>query len=135
MSFVQKVADGAKNLGLRAMDLGGMASVKARDLTKKSSELLEYTRLKGELRRMEREMENNLAGIGALYYQQHSGRENVGEELERLLEATKELEQEMKELEQQIIDAQPAQPRCADCDRELPEGGQYCSYCGKKVVE
>lgn len=135
MSFVQKIADSAKHLGSRAKDLGGMAGVKARDLTKKSSELLEYTRLKSELRRMEREMENNLAGIGALYYQQLSGQDGVGEELGRLIEATKELELEMKELEQQIVDLQPELPRCTDCEKELPEGGHYCSYCGKKIID
>ncbi|MBF7083140.1 zinc ribbon domain-containing protein [Desulfallas sp. Bu1-1] len=135
MSFIQKIADGAKHLGSRARDLGGIAGGKARDITKKSSELLEYTRLRHELRKMEREMENNLAGIGALYYQQQSGQDGVDEELKRLIESTRELELEMKELEEQIASLQPAPPSCSDCGKDLPDGGKYCSYCGKKIVE
>lgn len=135
MSFIQKIADGAKNLGNKAKDLGGIAGGKAKDITKKSSELLETTRLKHELRKMEREMENNLAGIGALYYQQQSGQEDVKEELNRLIESTRELEKEMKALEEQILSLQPAPPSCSDCGKDLPEGGKYCSYCGKRIVE
>jgi len=135
MSFIQKIADGAKQFGSKAKDLSGKAGDRARDLTKKSSELIELTRMKHELRKMEKEMENNLAGIGALYYQQQTGRDSVDEELKRLIDATKELEIEMKDLEEQINTMQPDAPVCSDCGKELPEGGRFCSYCGKKIVE
>ena len=135
MSFVQKMADSAKQFGSRAKDLSGKAGDRARDLTKKSTELLEVTKMKHELRKMEKEMENNLAGIGALYYQQQTGRDKAEEELKRLIESTKELEIEMKDLEDQINSMQPASPNCTDCGKELPEGGKYCSYCGKKITE
>ncbi|SFR12935.1 zinc ribbon domain-containing protein [Desulfoscipio geothermicus] len=133
MSFIQKIADSAKQLSIRARDFGGMAGDKAKDLTKKSSDLLELTRMKHELRKMEKEMENNLAGIGALYYQQQSGKDNVEEEMQRLLATTRELEQEMKELEAEIAAMQPEQPFCPDCRKELPAGGNFCSYCGKQI--
>ncbi|TYO94925.1 zinc ribbon domain-containing protein [Desulfallas thermosapovorans] len=135
MGFIQRMADSAKQLGNRAKDFGGIAGDKARDITKKSSELIELTKMKHELRKMEREMENNLAGIGALYYQQQSGQDSIAEELLRLLEATKELEKEMKELEEQINQMQPEVPICKDCSKGLPPGGKYCSYCGKQVVD
>jgi DNA polymerase I-like protein with 3'-5' exonuclease and polymerase domains len=133
MSFIQKIADSAKQLSIRARDFGGIAGDKAKDLTKKSSDLLELTKMKRELRKMEREMENNLAGIGALYYQQQSGKDNVEIELHRLLAATRELELEMKELEAEIAAMQPGQPFCPDCNKELPAGGKFCSYCGKQI--
>lgn len=135
MPFIQKIAESAKQLSSRAKDLSGKAGDKAKDLTKKSSELLEVTKMKHELRKMEKEMENNLAGIGALYYQQQTGRDSVEEELKRLIESTKELEIEMKDLEDQISSMQPVPPNCTDCGKELPEGGKYCSYCGKKITE
>jgi len=135
MSFIQKIAERTKQVGSRARDIGGKAGDKARDISKKSSGLLEVTRMKHELRKMEREMENNLAGIGALYYQQQNGYEDSDQELKRLVESTRELEIEMKELEEQIDAAQPGSPKCPDCKKELPEKGSYCSYCGKRVVE
>jgi len=70
-----------------------------------------------------------------LYYQQQSGQDSVAEELGRLLDATKELEKEMKEFEEQIDQLQPEVPTCTDCNRELPTGGKYCSYCGRRVVD
>ncbi len=137
MGFIQKMAESAKQLGNQAKDFSGIAGDKARDISKKSSELFEVTKLKYEIKKMEREMENNLAGIGALYYQQQSGLDDVsvGEELSRLLGDTKELEVQMKELEKQIEDMQPEVPVCADCGKELPAGGKFCSFCGKQVVE
>lgn len=137
MGFIQKMADSAKYLGNQARDLSGIASNKARDISKKSSELFEITKLKYELKKMEREMENNLAGIGALYYQQQSGLDDVsiGEELSRLLSDTKELEMQLKELEKQIENMLPEVPVCEDCNKELPAGGKFCSFCGKQVVE
>lgn len=135
MSFIQKIADGAKHLGSRARDFGGIAGDKAKDFTKKSSELLEYSRMKREMRKMEREMENNLAGLGALYYQQQSGKDNVEEEIQRLLASTRELELEMKQLEVEIAAMQPSRPVCPACNKELPDDGKFCSYCGKLVVE
>ncbi|WP_347491136.1 zinc ribbon domain-containing protein [Desulfoscipio sp. XC116] len=135
MGFIQKMAEGAKQLGDRAKDFSGLAGEKAKDITKKSSELIEITKTKHEIRKLEREMENNLAGIGALYYQQQSGQDNAADELARLLDATRELEKEMKELEEQIGRLQPEAPICTDCGIELPAGGKYCSYCGKRIVD
>jgi len=134
MSFIQRMAEGAKQLSERARGFGEFASDRAKDITKKSSELLELTRMKHELRKLEKEMENNLAGIGALYYQQQSGQADVGEELQRLLESTRELDMEMKELEEQISAMQPKPLICSDCGKEIPQGGRFCTYCGKQVT-
>lgn len=137
MGFIQKMADSAKQLSSQAKDLSGIAGDKARDISKKSSEIFELTKLKREMQKMETEIANNLAGIGALYYQQQQGQDNasVDEELTRLLNDTKELEMQMKELETQIEDLQPEMPACADCGKELPAGGKFCSFCGKQAVE
>ena len=136
MSFTRKIADSAKIVGSRAKDLGELAGDKARDLTKKSSELIELTKLKRELRKLEKEMENNLAGIGAIYYQSRQGRgESSDEELNRLIEATGQLEIEIKDLTGQIEAMQPGAPTCPECDSELPDNANYCSHCGRKVTD
>ncbi len=133
MSFIQRIAEGAKSVGSRARDLGEIAGDKARDLTRKSSDLIEVTKLKHELRKMEKEMENNLAGIGALYYQNQQDREDTGDELSRLIESTSQLEIEMKDLEEQIKDMQPRPAVCPDCGSELQENTKFCSNCGRKI--
>lgn len=135
MGFIQRFADSAKQLGNRAKDFSEIAGDRARDLTKKSSELIEITRMKHELRKMEKEMENNLAGIGALYYQKQQGHDNTDEELGRLIESTRQLELEMKDLEDQIAAMQPGPPLCPECEKEIPENARFCSYCGKKVAD
>jgi len=135
MGFIQRIADSAKSVGNRARDLGELAGDKARDLTRKSSDLIEVTKIKHELRKLEKEMENNLAGIGALYYQNQQGREDTGDELNRLIEATRQLEIEMKELEEQIEAVQPKPPACPECGSELAENAKFCSNCGRKIAD
>ncbi|MTI84878.1 MAG: zinc ribbon domain-containing protein [Firmicutes bacterium] len=131
MELLQKMGNRAKGLGDKAKDL----TSKAQDIRKRSSGLLEATKLKFELSKLEKEMENNLAGIGLLVYQHHNGEEDLQAEIDRLLEATKELEEEAKALEDQIANLQPKVPVCPECEQELPTGGIYCSYCGLKVLD
>lgn len=135
MSFIQKVAEGAKQISNRAKDLSGVAGDKAKDLTKKSSDLLELTRMKHELRKLEREMDNNLSCIGALNYQQQTGQDNVEEELKRLIEATRELDRDMKQLEEQIAAMQPKAPTCPKCTKEVSDSANFCENCGYKLGE
>lgn len=135
MGFIQKISDGAKNVGNRARDFGELAGDKARGLSRKSSDLIEVTRIKHELRKLEKEMENNLAGIGALYYQNLQGREDNSEELARLIESTRQLENEMKELEEQIEAMQPKPAACTECGSELAENANFCSNCGRKLKD
>lgn len=131
MEFLQKMGDKAKGLADKAKDL----TARAREIRKKSSALVEVAKIKFELSKLEREMENNLAGLGLLVYQQYSGEEGLQPEIDRLLEATRELEAEARALEEQIASLQPSVPVCPECNEELPKGGIYCSYCGLKVVE
>lgn len=131
MEFLQKMSNKARGLGDKARDL----TTKARDIRKKSSTLLETTKMKYELSRLEKEMENNLAGLGLLVFQQYNGEEGLQPEIDRLLEATRELAAEAKALEDQIVNLQPKVPVCPECNQELPDGGIYCSFCGLKVVE
>lgn len=130
MEFLQKMGDKARGLGDKAKDL----TARARDIRRKSSNLLEITKMKFELSKLEKEMENNLAGLGLLVFQQYNGEEGLQPEIDRLLEATKELAEEAKALEEQMANLQPKAPVCPECNEELPEGGIYCSYCGLKVA-
>lgn len=124
MDFFQKVGEKAK-------ELGGIA----KEATRKSGELLEVTKLKFDQSKLEKEMENNLAGLGALVYQKYKGDGDVDDEIDRLCQSTARLEDEIKLVIQQIEKLHPKTLTCPECKVELPSGGKFCSYCGSKVVK
>lgn len=129
------MTDVFRRIGEKAKDLGEKARETTREVTKRPSELFEVTKLKLELSKLEKERENNLSGIGTLIYQKHRGKENLDEEIERLCQQTRALEEEKAKIKEKISSLQP-QPRtltCPDCKRELPPEGIYCNYCGKKI--
>lgn len=122
MDFFQKVGEKAK-------ELGGIA----KEATRKSGELLEVTKLRFDQSKLEKEMENNLAGLGALVYQKYKGDGDVDDEIDRLCQSTARLEDEIKLVIQQIEKLHPKTLTCPECKVELPSGGKFCSYCGSKV--
>ncbi len=123
MDFLQKVGEKAK-------ELGGLA----KEATRKSGELIEVTKLKFELSKLEKEMENNLAGLGALVFQKYRGAADVDDEIDRLCQSTARLEEEIKVVSQQIEKLQPKSLTCPECKVDLPAGGKFCSYCGTRVA-
>lgn len=130
MDFFQKVGEKAKGLQGKARELGGMA----KEVSRKSGEILEVTKLKFELNKLEKEMENNLAGLGAVVYQKYKGAADMDEEIDRLCQSTARLDEEMKALEKQIEKMQPKTLSCQDCNMDLPPGGKFCPYCGKSIT-
>lgn len=129
------ISEKAKDFGGKAMDLGGRATDKARDLTKRSAEIYEAQKIKVEKHRLEKEMENNLEGLGYMVYQKYRGTEGMEEEIERLCQSTASLEEEIRTLTEELKKLQPKDPICEACKVELPSGGKYCSYCGAEVVK
>lgn len=124
MDIFQKMTEKAKGLG-------GMA----REVTRKSGELLEVTKVRLEISRLEKETENNLAGLGAVVYQKYKGVTDMDDEIERICQSTARLEEEMKTLQQQLEKIQPKTLTCPECKLDLPSGGKFCSYCGTRVAK
>ncbi|NTW05703.1 MAG: zinc ribbon domain-containing protein [Peptococcaceae bacterium] len=122
MDFLQRISEKAKNLG-------GLA----KEATRKSGDLIEVTKIKYELAKLEKEMEYNLTGLGLLYFQKHRGEEGLEGEIDRLIQSTGLLEEERVALEQEIEKLLPKGLTCSDCAVDLPAGGKYCSYCGSKI--
>ena len=129
MDFLQKMSDTAKGLQEKARELGDIA----KEVTRKSGDLLEVTKLKYEMSRLEKEMENNLAGLGTVVYQKFRGAGDMDEEIDRLCQSTSRLEEEIKALDLQIQKLQPKTLTCPQCKVDLPPGGKYCSFCGAAV--
>jgi len=125
------MVDFLHKVGEKAKELGGMA----KEATRRSGELLEVTKLKFELSKLEKEMENNLCGLGALVFQKYRGAGEVDDEIDRLCQSTVKLEEEVKALNDQIDKLQPKTLTCPECKVELPAGGKFCSYCGARVAK
>lgn len=125
------MADFFQKVGEKAKELGGLA----KEATRKSGELIEVTKLKYELSKLEKEMENNLAGLGALVFQKYKGAADVDGEIERLCQSTARLEDEISAVNQQIEKLQPKSLTCPECKVDLPAGGKFCPYCGVRVAK
>ncbi|WP_066636250.1 hypothetical protein [Desulfolucanica intricata] len=122
MELFNKISDGAKNI------TGG-----AKFLGKKSGELLEITKAKLEVLKLENELDNNFRALGNLVYQQFLGRTDLEEEINRLCLAVQNLEKDILELKGEYVKVQPEGPVCQFCKKSLPHDANYCYVCGKSV--
>ncbi|BAF60781.1 MAG: zinc-ribbon domain-containing protein [Pelotomaculum sp.] len=123
MEIFKKVTEGARTI-----------SEGARTLGKKSSDLVETARLKFEIAKLEKEMENNISALGNLVYMQYKGEKDLEEEVERLLKNTRILEDEIAGLQEQIDRLHPKPPVCPECQTELPLTAKFCFNCGARAV-
>ena len=128
------VGEKAKAVGERAGEAARDVGDLARGIAKRSSELVEVTKVKYDISKLEKEMENNLTAMGQLLYRQSKGEEGMAPEIERLLTATAGIEEHIVDLQKEVDRLQPKSPVCADCQEEAPVGAAYCPRCGKKLV-
>ncbi|HUW63580.1 MAG TPA: zinc ribbon domain-containing protein [Spirochaetia bacterium] len=135
-----KAGETAKVVGEKAKVVGERAGVKARDvgdlakgIARKSSELVEVTKLKYDISKLEKEMENNLTALGQLQYRQFRGEEGMAAEIERLLTATAGIDDHILSLQNEVERLQPKPPVCGGCQEEPPPGANFCPRCGKKL--
>lgn len=118
-------------IGEKAKEIGG----KAKEATRRPAEFVELTKLKYELAKLQKVVTNNKEAIGELVYRQFKGDVGLESEIERLLESTRKLEAEIRQLEEKIEKMQPKPVFCPGCDIELPFDAVYCYKCGRKVTE
>ncbi|MDD4169586.1 MAG: zinc ribbon domain-containing protein [Desulfotomaculaceae bacterium] len=124
-----------KKVGESARTIGGGISEGAKSIGKKSSDLVGVAKLKIEVGKLEKEIENNMFALGKYVYMQYNGEEGHEEEIERLVNSTRILEEEIADIQAQIDKFYPKTPVCSECDTELPSGANYCFMCGNKVEQ
>ncbi len=122
MTFLKRVTEGAKTLGEGAKTIGGRAG-----------DLVESTKLKFEISKLEKEAENNIYALGNLVFLQFKGEQDHEEEVERLLSITKTLEEEIIDLKEQVEKLHPKTPVCPKCNTEYLPVANYCMNCGEKL--
>ena len=124
VEIFKKVSEGARSIGEGAKTLG-----------KKSSDLVGAAKLKFEVAKLEKEMENNIAALGKLVFMQYKGEQGLEDEIERLLTSTKTIENDIADLQEQIARLHPKPPVCPKCQTELPLTAKFCFNCGSKVTQ
>jgi hypothetical protein len=122
VDILKKLSDGAKSSVEAAKKVG-----------RKSSDLVESTKIKFEISKLEKEVENNISALGYLTFVKFKGEEGHDEEIERLINSTKSLEDEVAELEEQVEKLHPKPPVCPICTTEYPPGAKFCMNCGAKI--
>jgi len=128
MDLFKKVSEGAKNLG-EGLSEG------AKSLGKKSSELVGVAKLKYEMAKLEKEMDNNMAALGKLNYLRHKGEEISQEEIDRLLASSASLEKDIDDLDSQIEKLMPKTPICPACQKEAVVDAKFCPNCGHPLKQ
>ena len=124
MTFLKKVTEGAKSLGEGAKTIGGRAG-----------DLVESTKLKFEMSKLEKEVENNISALGNLVFLKFKGAEGHEEEIKRLLDTTKILEEEVAKFTEQIEKLNPKPPVCPKCNAEYLPAAKFCMHCGEKLEQ
>ena len=123
VEIFKKVSESAKSISEGAKTIG-----------KKSSDLVGATKLKFEIAKLEKEMENNISALGNLVYMQYKGEKGLEDEVERLLKSTKTLEADIADFQEQIDKLHPKPPVCPNCQTELPFTAKFCYNCGTKMA-
>lgn len=123
MEIFKKVSESAKTISEGAKTIG-----------KKSSDLVGVAKLKFEIGKLEKEMENNITALGNLVFMQYKGEKGLEDEVERLLKSTKSLEVDIVDLQEQIDKLHPKPPVCPNCQTELPLTAKFCYNCGTKIL-
>ena len=128
MTFIKRVTESAKSLSEGA-------KTGAKNIVGRSSDLVESTKLKYEMSKLEKEVENNISALGNLVYLQFKGGEDHEEEIKRLLSDTRTQEEEIAKLAEQIEKLKPKPPVCPKCNTEYPPAAKFCMNCGEKIEQ
>lgn len=123
MEIFKKVSESAKTISEGAKTIG-----------KKSSDLVGAAKMKYEIAKLEKEMENNISALGNLVYMQYKGEKGLEDEVDRLLKSTKTLEADIADFQEQLDKLYPKPPVCPNCQTELPLTAKFCYNCGTKMV-
>lgn len=103
----------------------------AKAAAKKSSELVEVTKLNMNIGAEETKIEKTYSEIGKIVYQKYAEGEDVGDMFREQCEKIKSYEEVIKDLKQKILDLKNVK-LCTGCGTELAADVVFCSKCGSK---
>lgn len=103
----------------------------AKAAAKKSSELVEVTKLNMSISAEEDKIKKAYADIGKMVYEAYTKGEEVGEVYKELCSSITGFEENIKATRQKILDLKELKV-CPGCGAELEVDISFCSKCGTK---
>lgn len=109
-------------------------SEKASMAAKKSSDLIEISKINRDIGKEQEDIGKLFFEIGQKYYLnfRDSGKEDI--QFKDLFDAIKQHEENIKIMNNKIEELKAAE-KCANCGNELEPGSTFCTKCGSKVGE
>lgn len=101
---------------------------------KKTSDLVEVTKLKMEAAEVEKDIAATLEGLGRLVYDSKKIGEDVSELIEECIVKVDEQTQKLTELHDKICAYQNI-VRCRQCNTVNADDAVFCKKCGSKIQE
>ncbi len=115
--------------------LSNTVSVTAKNIGKRSTEVVEISKLSVSIRRKEEEIMKRFEEIGQYVYGRLKKLNLVTrDELREMLAEIEKLEKEINTYERLILDIRKI-AYCDRCDIELEDDARYCPLCGRSVFK
>ncbi len=92
----------------------------------------EMDHLKENLANAEREIQQKIAQLGQLFYQDHKDDPSVEPAYLALIDQIKKTEENKKNFYQNMLRLE-GKMMCLDCGAIIPYGSIYCNFCGKRL--
>ena len=103
-------------------------------VAKKTEQTVEVTKIKNQIRTMERNNERDLTDIGKMIYESYKNGEEVDAKFVELCVAIKEREEEMAKLDKDVAELK-GKDVCPECKCHVEADAVYCPKCGAKVED
>lgn len=106
-------------------------SESASNVVQKSNDLIEISRLNGEIANVQKKKEIIYIGIGKSVYNSYISKTELNEEIKNKCEAVAEHEEQIKKIKVQISNIKKIR-RCSNCGFEMIIDTSFCPDCGIK---
>ncbi len=121
-----------KNLTETAEKVAKKTGEVADVVAKKTEDVVEVTKIKNQIRTMERNNERDLTDIGKMIYESYKNGEEVDEKFVELCAAIKDREVEMIKLDKEVAELK-GKDVCPECKNHVDNDAAFCPKCGAKV--
>ena len=101
-------------------------------VAKKAEQTMEVTKIKSQIRTMERNNQRDYKDIGKMIYERYKKGEEVDADMRELCEAISEREEEICKSKEEIA-ALKGMEVCQKCHAHVDTSSRYCQKCGAKL--
>lgn len=103
----------------------------ASNVVQKSNDLMEISRLNGEIDTLEKKKEIIYMSIGTAVYNSYLTKLEVSEKIKNKCEAISEYDEQILNIKGQILNIKKIK-KCSSCGVEMNIDISFCPYCGNK---